>query len=726
MEKQMKKSLSRQMTAVFVGLLAFVLAAVFIVNAVFLGHYYTTHKESDLLNTYNALKEAQESDELTDENKQWKLSYELEKMNIDVCVMNVDRDAGTINEIFSNVKEKSLLYDQTLRIFFSKDTGNETVLKSTDQYVMRKMTDRQNGTDYLEMWGYLDDDFFVLMRSPLESIRESASLANQFLIYLGIIGMVVGGLLVWIFSRKITRPVMELARLSEDMANLNFDMKYTSGGNNEIGILGENFNKMSLQLEKTVSELKTANNQLQKDIEQKEKLEDMRNEFLGNVSHELKTPLTLILLAAEKLTDANQPGKECRTILYNVKRMLALISELVDIRKQDLGLSTLHLDWINMSQMIRQLFDDMSSWAENKHITITYNADDNDIEMDADKEKIGKMILNLFSNAIKYTDEGGRIDISFKQGTQKDVSPCYDTVHTEGAVPADVPLCILTVKDTGIGISSESIHLIYERFFQVNGNSQSHLGSGIGLAIVKSVVLQHKGMIVVSSERMRGSEFIIALPVYENCRSNESSVGNQLLDVRSFIDEQYNEFEPVKTSSVGGDEPVIDNPDLPTLLIVEDNQELQSALKERLSAFYNIHIADNGRMGLEKCMSVFPDIIVSDVMMPLMSGMEMCMKIKNNIDLCHILPAFFFLIRKCEKAETGGARIGIKNERLFSPPTAKKALTYRPGQFFCKQHTHDQPPGVTVRMRNQVAKALCRTTTFFSSAVVRQVLWSCW
>lgn len=371
-------------------------------------------------------------------------------------------------------------------------------------------------------------------------------------------------------------------------------------------------------------------------IAQDEEKYQAKMQFFMNASHELKTPLTLILLAAEKLTDANQPGKECRTILYNVKRMLALISELVDIRKQDLGLSTLHLDWINMSQMIRQLFDDMSSWAENKHITITYNADDNDIEMDADKEKIGKMILNLFSNAIKYTDEGGRIDISFKQGTQKDVSPCYDTVHTEGAVPADVPLCILTVKDTGIGISSESIHLIYERFFQVNGNSQSHLGSGIGLAVVKSVVLQHKGMIVVSSERMRGSEFIIALPVYENCRSNEPAVGNHLLDVRSFIDEQYNEFEPVKASSVGGDEPVIDNPDLPTLLIVEDNQELQSALKERLSAFYNIHIADNGRMGLEKCMSVFPDIIVSDVMMPEMDGIEMCRRIKNNLSVASI------------------------------------------------------------------------------------------
>lgn len=126
------------------------------------------------------------------------------------------------------------------------------------------------------------------------------------------------------------------------------------------------------------------------------------------------------------------------------------------------------------------------------------------------------------------------------------------------------------------------------------------------------------------------------MPVYENCRSNESAVGNQLLDVRSFIDEQYNEFEPVKTSSVGGDEPVIDNPDLPTLLIVEDNQELQAALKERLSAFYNIHIADNGRMGLEKCMLVFPDIIVSDVMMPEMDGIEMCRRIKNNLSVASI------------------------------------------------------------------------------------------
>lgn len=472
MEKQMKKSLSRQMTAVFVGLLAFVLAAVFIVNAVFLGHYYTTHKESDLLNTYNALKEAQESDELTDENKQWKLSYELEKMNIDVCVMNVDRDAGTINEIFSNVKEKSLLYDQTLRIFFSKDTGNETVLKSTDQYVMRKMTDRQNGTDYLEMWGYLDDDFFVLMRSPLESIRESASLANQFLIYLGIIGMVVGGLLVWIFSRKITRPVMELARLSEDMANLNFDMKYTSGGNNEIGILGENFNKMSLQLEKTVSELKTANNQLQKDIEQKEKLEDMRNEFLGNVSHELKTPIALIQGYAEGLKEGVNDDSEsrefyCDVIMDEAGKMNKLVRNLLTLNQLESGRDEMTVERFDIVSVIRGVLQSMDIMIQQKEAKVSFNAD-KPVYVWADEFKIEEVVTNYTSNALNHL-EGDR-EIEIRVLTEDD--------HVK-----------VTVFNTGKPIPEADVPNLWNKFYKVDkARTREYGGSGIGLSIVKAIM----------------------------------------------------------------------------------------------------------------------------------------------------------------------------------------------------------------------------------------------
>lgn len=472
MEKQMKKSLSRQMTAVFVGLLAFVLAAVFIVNAVFLGHYYTTHKESDLLNTYNALKEAQESDELTDENKQWKLSYELEKMNIDVCVMNVDRDAGTINEIFSNVKEKSLLYDQTLRIFFSKDTGNETVLKSTDQYVMRKMTDRQNGTDYLEMWGYLDDDSFVLMRSPLESIRESASLANQFLIYLGIIGMVVGGLLVWIFSRKITRPVMELARLSEDMANLNFDMKYTSGGNNEIGILGENFNKMSLQLEKTVSELKTANNQLQKDIEQKEKLEDMRNEFLGNVSHELKTPIALIQGYAEGLKEGVNDDSEsrefyCDVIMDEASKMNQMVKNLLTLNQLEFGNDEVEFARFDIASLVRGVIASCDILIQQAGASVDFVSEEK-VYVWGDEFKTEQVVRNYLTNAIHHVDNEKRIEVRI--------------VSSDGKVR-------VSVFNSGKPIPEEDVPKLWDKFYKVDkAHTREYGGNGIGLSIVKAIM----------------------------------------------------------------------------------------------------------------------------------------------------------------------------------------------------------------------------------------------
>jgi len=303
--------------------------------------------------------------------------------------------------------------------------------------------------------------------------------------------------------------------------------------------------------------------------------------------------------------------------------MLALITELVDIRKADLGIGSLNLKRLNMSQMVARLFDEISSWAENKRLAASYTAEAEDIVLDADKDKIGKMVINLLSNAIKYTNEGGQIEVSFKRGTMKDIVPRYETVHTEGSIPAEQPVCILTVKDTGVGISTESIRLIYERFFQTKGTSQSHLGSGIGLAIVKSIVLQHKGVIVVSSERMTGTEFIVALPIFNRCTETE----NDVPDIEAFINEQYNERSADETrKEETPKEQDTDNPQLPTLLLVEDNKELQAALKEQLSPSYNIRIADNGRIGLEMCMSIFPDIIVSDVMMPEMNGLELCSK----------------------------------------------------------------------------------------------------
>lgn len=357
--------------------------------------------------------------------------------------------------------------------------------------------------------------------------------------------------------------------------------------------------------------------------------------FFMNVSHELKTPLTLIMLAAERMAEFNL-SKECMAILANARRMLSLITELVDIRKADLGINQLSLSSQNMSELVNQLYIEMSPWAEKKNITIEYKPEGEDIIMDLDRDKIGKLVINLISNALKYTPMGGTIRLALRKGMMQDIVPLYSVMHREGEVRSEQPVCILTVQDTGVGISPESIKYIYERFFQVKDINLTHLGSGIGLAIAKNMVLLHKGCLIVSSERSVGTEFIVALPVANEVNAQEPAVSSSLFDMKEFIESQYVEYafsEDVHEESLS-EQPLEDG--LPTLLIVEDNKELQKALRGQLSSFYNIKIADNGRIGLEMCESLYPDIIVSDVMMPEMDGIEMCKRIRDNLAVAYI------------------------------------------------------------------------------------------
>lgn len=356
--------------------------------------------------------------------------------------------------------------------------------------------------------------------------------------------------------------------------------------------------------------------------------------FFMNVSHELKTPLTLISLAAERLME-NHFSKECSSILHHSQKILSLISEIVDIRKADLGINQLSLSDQNIHEIIDQLFREMQPWAEEKKISMTYEVQDTGIHLDLDKEKIAKLIINLLSNAVKYTLEGGTIHISLQKGYIQHIHPLYATTHCEGEVSKTDELCIITVRDSGVGISPESIKYIYERFFQIKSSNQIHLGSGIGLAIAKSMVLLHKGTILVSSERMTGSEFIVAIPIRNE--SEPSSTIHTDFNAKEFIQNQYlehNEFEPKQSV----DDTVVENAqtNLPSLLIVEDNKDMQQALKEHFSTSYRVTLADNGKKGLELCQSIYPDIIISDVMMPEMNGIDMCQAIRNNLSIAYI------------------------------------------------------------------------------------------
>ncbi len=463
----MRFSLRRQMTAVFVALLVFVLGAVFIVNAGFLEQYYVSHKEMDLLETYEVVDNALGDGSLTSERVQEEIAYQAETTNIDLTVINSNAET-----ILSTVKDGSSLFLQMFKNLYNRNDTPGIVLKQTDNYVLCKTKNPDSSMDYLEMWGTFADGSFFTMRSPLESIRESAALANQFLVYLGLAGIVLGGFLVWLFSRRITRPIMELAKLSESMANLNFDQKYTSGRRDEIGVLGENFNRMSSQLERTISELKRANNQLQKDIEQKDRLEDMRNEFLGNVSHELKTPIALIQGYAEGLKEGVNDDPEsrefyCDVIMDEAGKMNQMVRNLLTLNQLEFGSDDVEFARFDVVNLIKGVIASCEILIQQAGAEVDFIADETAYVW-ADEFKTEQVVRNYLTNAIHHVENEKRIEVR--------VIKANDKVR-------------VTVFNSGKPIPQEDVPKLWDKFYKVDkAHTREYGGNGIGLSIVKAIM----------------------------------------------------------------------------------------------------------------------------------------------------------------------------------------------------------------------------------------------
>ena len=263
----MKKSIRRQIATIFIALVGAVLLISILINTWFLESFYIHNKQSTLTQIYNQMNSAVSRGNLTSEGVIEKLGELVEVGNISFVIITNDNQkllTATPNEI-----KTQELYTQLMGYLLNRNQAKGELLEASDNYQIRSARDVMGGGEYLEMWGYLDNGNAFILRSPLESIRESAMLSNRFLIYITVIMACIGSVFVWYFTRRITNPILELTMLSERMANLDFEAKYRSGGQNEIGVLGENFNAMSEKLEQTVSELKNANYELQKDIEKK-------------------------------------------------------------------------------------------------------------------------------------------------------------------------------------------------------------------------------------------------------------------------------------------------------------------------------------------------------------------------------------------------------------------------------------------------------------------------
>jgi signal transduction histidine kinase/ligand-binding sensor domain-containing protein/DNA-binding response OmpR family regulator len=380
--------------------------------------------------------------------------------------------------------------------------------------------------------------------------------------------------------------------------------------------------------------------QQRREAERAHALEQLKTKFFTNVSHEFRTPLSLIISPLDKMiklaTDEEQK-KQLNLVQRNAKRLLNLVNQLLDFRKMEVQEIKLHPsigDIINFSKDITDSFLDI---AERKKIRFSFSSNVDSLEIYFDKDKVEKILFNLLSNAFKYTHDDGTVSINLSYSFPIDNK-------TDGSLAIEV-------KDTGIGIPADKQEKIFERFFQTDvPESMVNQGTGIGLAITKEFVRLHNGVITVKSDLETGSCFTVFLPVKKIYDSSSKPAASPV----AAEDEEPILFE--ETQKRGKRK---------TIVIVEDNEDLRFYLKENLKGQYHIEEAANGREGWEKIKTVNPDLVVSDIMMPLMDGVELAGKIKTETLTAHI-PVILLTAMGSEEKQLEGLSVGV-NDYITKP-----------------------------------------------------------
>lgn len=360
--------------------------------------------------------------------------------------------------------------------------------------------------------------------------------------------------------------------------------------------------------------------QAKEEWQRKEELNQMKFRFFTNISHEFRTPLTLIMTPLSTLIRQarNEQEKQKLVPIYrNAENMLSLINQLLDFRKLEMGGEKLKLSYDDFIRFSNYVYASFKDAAAGKSIEFTFESDTELLSIWFDKEKIQRILNNLYSNALKFTPAGGY-------------------VRTEIALTEDHHrnFVKITIADTGCGIAKNELPTLFERFYQGNNHTPDKVGSGIGLHLVKEYVELHEGRITVSSEVNEGSVFSIFIPTELKGNKSETSLS---LPLES--DSQQ------KTSGKK------------VLLIVEDNREFRTFLAEQLEREFHVIQASDGEEGEDMVRKKYPDLIISDLMMPKMDGLELCRRLKNNINSSHI-PFILLTARISDDAKIDSYKAG--------------------------------------------------------------------
>ena len=418
----MKKASRRQIATIFIALVGFVLFVSILINTWFLESFYVRNKQRTLIGVYNALDTAATAGELNSERFIDRLNELVEVGNVSLVVVNDDNKSfltATTNE--ARTRE---MVTQLMGYLVNQNQDKGKLLKSTQNYEIRSAEDVVGGGEYIEMWGYLSTGNAFILRSPLESIRESVTISNQFLIYITLVIGCIGCVFAWIFARQIS--------------------------------------------------LKNANYELQKDIEKKEKIENMRTEFIGNVSHELKTPIALIQGYAEGLKEGISDDPEsrafyCEVIMDEANKMNQLVKNLLTLNQLEFGEEEVAFERFDIVELIQGVLQSNEILIQQKEAEVRLHAEQ-PVYVWADEFKVEQVVRNYLSNALNHVDNERIIDIRL-------------------TVREDAQKVRVSVFNTGVQIPQEDKEQIWNKFYKVDkARTREYGGHGIGLSIVRAIM----------------------------------------------------------------------------------------------------------------------------------------------------------------------------------------------------------------------------------------------
>lgn len=501
----MKRSFGIKMALILSVFVCMIIAASLVASHFFLGDYYLYGKQLALEETYKkinssyveetrriALEKGFDIEDFFDgtaiEDNTTITKYEdaFEQLSENKAVsILIFRDSNSVvydfksNQtykyqpiIYSSIgmETKDSIENSNMYNDFVDSNGRKKVIKKTDKYIICQTYVSRLSSNYLYLSATLDNGESLLLRASYDSMEESVKISTRFILYISVLMLILGVIVIFLITRRMVKPLTKLSTIAKEMAQMNFDTRYEVKTGDEIGELGGAINYMSDNLERTLGELKSANQQLRQDLEIRNKNDEMRRDFLSNVSHELKTPIALIQGYAEGLVENINDDEEsrafyCDVIMDEATKMNNLVKKLLDLNQLEFGTNTVKMEHFNLSEVINNLLFNADILFKQKEVVLEKEIPDH-IYAWADIYMVEEIFNNYLTNAFNHVTEKGTIKVT--------VDSHEDIVR-------------VTVFNTGLPIPEEDINQIWDKFYKVDkARTREYGGSGVGLSIVKA------------------------------------------------------------------------------------------------------------------------------------------------------------------------------------------------------------------------------------------------